>query len=216
LVTFLEPTSPDAEAYRTLRTNLLYSFVDEPPKVIVLTSPGPGEGKSTTCANLGTVLAQVGKRVLVMDCDFRKPAVHRLFGMRNLHGIVDAVAGERDLQKVYQSKMEGLTILPVGSKPPNPSELLSTKSYARFLSQVRQEFDYVLIDTAPIGLVSDAAILANHGDAVLLIFNAQTTRKRAVQQATRSLEAVGANILGTVMNRFKKPKEGYYYNYGYY
>src|SRR5215212_11154896 len=89
MVTLLDPTSAASEAYRTLRTNLIYTFVDEPPKVIVLTSPGPGEGKSTVCANLGVVLAQADKNTLIIDCDFRKPTTHKLFGLRNLHGMMD-------------------------------------------------------------------------------------------------------------------------------
>src|SRR5215211_8808762 len=211
LVTLLDPTSVASEAYRTLRTNMLYAFVDNPPKVIVLTSPGPGEGKSTTCANLGVVLAQAAKNVLIIDCDLRKPVMHRFFGLRNLSGIVDVLVGERSLQEVYQSKMEGLTILPVGSKPPNPSELLGARRFSELLASLREEFDYVLIDASPVGLVSDPAILATQGDGVLLVSDAQNTRKGSVRQAMRSLEAVGANVLGTVMNNVETSEAGYYH-----
>src|SRR5215218_10214170 len=100
LITVLDPHDPASEDYRSLRTNLLYAFVDNPPKVIVLTSPGPGEGKSTTCANLGVVLAQAGKNILILDCDLRKPILHKYFGLRNLHGIVDMLVGERGLQEI--------------------------------------------------------------------------------------------------------------------
>jgi capsular exopolysaccharide synthesis family protein len=206
LVTVLDPTSAASEAYRTLRTNLLYALVDNPPKVIVLTSPGRGEGKSTTCANLGVVLAQAGKDTLIVDCDFRRPAIHRLFGLRNLHGVVDVLAGERRLQDAWTEPVEGLKVVPVGLIPPNPTELLGTRRFSELLASVRQEFDYVLVDVSPVGLVSDPAILATQGDGVLLILDAQNTRKGSVRQAMRSLTAVGANVIGTAMTNVKAAK----------
>lgn len=215
LVTVLGPASVASEAYRSLRTNLLYSFVDSPPKVIVLTSPGPQEGKSTTCANLGVVLAQAGKNTLIIDCDFRKPILHKVFGMRNVYGIVDLLAGERKLQEVWHEPMLGLKVVCKGPAPPNPAELLGSKRLSEFLASVRKEFDYVLIDAPPIGLVSDPVILATQGDGVLLVLDAQKTRKRAVRQSIRSLQAVGANVLGTVMNNTKISGGGNYYRYGY-
>lgn len=213
--TIHDPTSATSEAYRTLRTNLIYSLVDVPPKVIVLTSPGPGEGKSTTCANLGVVLAQAGRAVLIVDCDFRKPVMHKFFGMRNFLGVVDVLAGERKLQEVTKQPMEGLTIIPVGHIPPNPTELLGTQRFKQLLTSVRQEFDYVLIDAPPVGIVSDPAILATQGDGVLLVLDAQNTRKSTVRQALRSLGAVGANVLGTVMNNVKLSSGDYYDGYEY-
>jgi capsular exopolysaccharide synthesis family protein len=216
LVTALDPTSAAAEAYRTLRTNLLYgAFLDEPAKVIVLTSPGPGEGKSTTCANLGMVLAQAGKNTLILDCDFRKPVIHRLFGFRNVRGVVDALAGERKLQDNWKEPIEGLKVVTVGPIPPNPTELLGTRRFSELLASLREEFDYVLIDAPPVGMVSDPAILATQGDGVLLVSDAQNTRKGSVRQAMRSLGAVGANVLGTVMNNVKASEGGYDYLYGY-
>lgn len=211
LVTMLEPTSAASEAYRSLRTNLIYALVDTPPKVIVLTSPGPGEGKSTTCANLGVVLAQAGKRTLIFDCDLRKPVVHKFFGIHNLHGIVDLLAGQASLEEVWQEPIEGLKVVSVGPIPPNPAELLDTQRFAQLLLAVQEEFDYVLIDASPVGLVSDPAILAAKGDGVLLVLDAQGTRKGAVRQAIRSLQAVGAKVLGMVMNNVEGSKGGYYY-----
>lgn len=212
LVTVLEPASAASEAYRTLRTNLLYALTDEPPKVIVLTSPSSGEGKSTTCVNLGVVLAQAGRNVLILDCDFRTPAVHRFFGIRNLYGIVDVLAGEYQLQEVWKEPVQGLKFVPVGHIPPNPTEVLSTRRFSELLTSLREEFDYVLVDSPPVGIVSDAAIVATHGDAVLFVLDAQKTRKGSVRQSMRSLEAVGANILGTVMNKVEASKDGYYYD----
>ena len=210
-----DPTSPASEAYRTLRTNLIYSFVDSPPKVIVLTSPGPGEGKSTTCANLGVVLAQAGRRVLIIDCDFRKPVMHKFFGMRNLLGVVDVLAGERELHEVATQPTEGLTVIPVGHIPPNPTELLSTQRFKQLLTSVREDFDYVLIDAPPVAVVSDPVILATQGDGVLLVLDAQNTRKSTLRQALRSLGTVGANVLGTVMNNVEASNETYLERYDY-
>lgn len=211
LVTILRPASAPAEAYRTLRTNLLYALVDNPPKVIVLTSPGAGEGKSTVCCNLGVVLAQAGKNTLIADCDFRKPAVHRFFGRRNLYGLGDILIGEREPQEVWTEPIDRLKVISVGPIPPNPTELLGSQRFSEFLANMRQKFDYVLVDAAPVGPVSDAAILANQGDGILLVIDAQHTRKTSVRQAMRNLEPVGATVLGTVMNNVQNLKGGYYY-----
>ena len=216
LVTKLQPTGVASEAYRAIRTNLLYAFVDNPPKVIALTSAGPREGKSTTCTNLGVILAQAGQRTLILDCDLRKPTMHRIFGLRNLYGIVDVLVGERSLQEVWNEPVEGLKVVPVGTVPRNPAEILGTRRFSEFLASVREDFDYVLIDTPPIGLVTDAAIVAVRGDGVLLVLDAQNTRKRAVRQAMRSLETVGANVLGTVMNNVNASRNEYYYKRQYY
>jgi capsular exopolysaccharide synthesis family protein len=210
LVTALDPGSAASEAYRGLRTNLLYALVDNPPKVIVLTSFGPGEGKSTTCANLGVMLAQAAKSTLILDCDFRKPVIHKFFELRNVHGVVDVLVGESSLQEVWEEPQEGLKVVPVGPIPLKPAEMAGSQRFSELLASVRKEFDYVLIDASPVGLVSDPAIIATQGDGVLLVLDAQNTRKSAVRQAKRSLEAVGANILGTVMNNVKVSKETYY------
>ena len=216
LVTIIDPTSVPSEAYRTLRTSLFYTLVDTPPKVIVLTSPGPREGKSTTCANLGLALAQADKKTLVVDCDLRKPVVHKVFGVRNMRGLVNVLAGEHSLQETYQEPLTpNLKVLTTGLMPPNPAELLGSRHFAEFLGETREAFDYVLMDAPPVQLVSDPVILASQGDGVLLIFDAQNTRKGAVRQSIRSLDAVGGNVLGTVMNNVKASKSGYYGGYTY-
>jgi capsular exopolysaccharide synthesis family protein len=211
LVTVTDPTGAASEAYRTLRTNLLYAVMDEPPEVIVLTSPGQSEGKSTTCSNLGVALAQAGKKVLVLDCDFRKPVMHKFFGLRNLKGMVNVLLGECELQSVSHEPVEGLTVVTVGPLPSNPAELMGTQRFSELLASLRKEFDYILIDAPPVGLVSDPAILATQGDAVLLVVDAQKTPQGAVRGAIRSLRAVGANILGTVMNNVEGLESDYYY-----
>jgi capsular exopolysaccharide synthesis family protein len=215
LVTVLEPTNAASEAYRTLRTSLLYAAVDAPPKVIVLTSPGFAEGKSTTCANLGVVLAQVDKQTLIMDCDLREPAIHRIFGLHNLYGVVNVIAGEYDLSEVWHEPVEGLKVVTAGALPPNPAELLSSGRFADLVSRARQMFDYVLVDVPPMNPVSDPAIVAAQGDGILLVLDAQNTRKSSVRRSVRSLKAMGGNLLGTVMNNARS-NGGDYYHQGYF
>jgi capsular exopolysaccharide synthesis family protein len=205
LVTALEPDSVAAEAYRFVRTNLLYTLTRTSPTVIVVTSPNPQEGKSTVCANLGVALAQAGKNTLVVDCAFRKPAMHVIFELRNTHGIVDVLLQERKLEEVCQEPFPplGLKVLTVGPLPPNPAELLGSQRFSEFLALVRARFDIILVDSSPTRLVSDPTILAAQADDVLLVLDAQKTRKGDVREAARSLTVVGANIAGTVMNNAK-------------
>ena len=210
-VTIIDPAGAASEAYRTLRTNLLYARVDSPPKTIVVTSPGPGEGKSTTCANLAVVLAQANKSILIMDCDFRKPVLHKLFGLRNIHGVVDVLVGEHGLPEIWQEPLPGLKAVTSGPIPPNPAELLGSRRFAELIEQAREEFDYVLIDSPPTEAVSDAMIASTQTDGVLLVLDAQNTRKGVLWQAMRNLEAVGATVLGTVMNNFSQGAKGKYY-----
>ncbi|MGI9050742.1 MAG: CpsD/CapB family tyrosine-protein kinase [Rubrobacteraceae bacterium] len=210
LIVISDPSSSASEAYRTLRTNLMYALIDTPPRVMLVTSPGPTEGKSTTCANLGVTLAQAEKRTLIVDCDLRKPTLHKVFGLRNFQGVVNVMAGEQSLREAQQEVLpNNLKVLTVGTIPPNPAELLGSKRFADFMSLARREFEYVLIDAPPIQLVSDAAILATQADGTLIVLDAQRTRKSGLRQAVRSLDTVGANILGTVMNNVDA-SAGYY------
>ncbi len=209
LVALSEPDGVAAEAYRTLRTNLFYALVDDPPRVIAVTSPGPGEGKSVTCANLGVVLAQAGKDTLILDCDLRKPSMHKIFGLRSLRGLADVLIEERPLPEVWHEPVANLKVLPVGIVPPNPSELLESRRFSEFLGHMRDEFDYVIVDAPPVGMVSDPLILATQTDGVLLLVNAQKTRKATVRRSMRSLEAVEANVLGAVMNNVNASRGGY-------
>lgn len=200
LVTVHDPSGAAAEAYRMLRTNLFYALVDSPPKLIVLTSANSGEGKSTTVANLGVALAQADKKVLVLDCDLRSPRQHSIFGTTNSRGLVDVLAGD-STEEVWSEPIPGLKLLCAGPPPPNPAELLGSRRTADFLTEMRQRFDYVLIDAPPVGK-SESAVLAVHGDGVLLVLDARTTRRGPLRQAMRVLRGVGANVLGTVLNNF--------------
>ncbi len=214
LITILDPIDAASEAYRTLRTSLIYGAKNTPLKLVLVTSPGGAEGKSTVCANLGVVLAQAGKRTLVMDCDFRRPTLHKIFGLGNMLGLVDSIVAEHDLPELCYEPVTGLDlkVLPAGALPPNPSEVLSSQTLSELLAKVREEFDYVLLDSPPIGLVSDPAILASQADGILLTLDAQRTTKEAVREAMYRLRDVGANILGTVTNKVENSSAYPYYS----
>ena len=202
LVSVHDPSGAASEAYRMLRTNLFYALVDSPPKIIVMTSANIGEGKSTTTANLGVALAQADKNVLILDCDLRRPSLHSMFGLNNTVGLVDILAGGGRIEEVWREPIPGLKLVCAGPAPPNPTELLSSRRLEEFLAEMRRRFDYVLIDTPQVG-VPDSAVLAAHGDGVLLVLDSQRTRKGPLRQALRALRGVGANVLGTVMNNFE-------------
>jgi receptor protein-tyrosine kinase len=162
------------------------------------------------------VLTQLqNNNVLLVDCDLRKPVLHKIFGYRNLTGIVSVLAGEYSMQDVWHGPEPGLKLITVGPIPPNPAELLSSQRFANFIEQARKEFDYVVLDASPIELVTDPTILAALCDGVLLVINAQTTRKRSARRSVQRLEAVGAQILGTVMND-AEGSVGSYYSSTYY
>jgi protein-tyrosine kinase len=204
LVTLLDPTGVASEAYRSLRTSLLYAAVDAPPSVILITSPGPADGKSTTCANLAVVLAQADKRTLVIDGDLREPSLHRFFDVPNVNGVVDVLSGQYELSEVFKEPIPGLHILSAGPIPPNPAELLSSARFSELVGQARRLFDYVLIDSSPTGLASDPMVIATRADGVLLVLDSKGTSKGSLRKAVRDLEAVRANVLGTVMNKARK------------
>jgi capsular exopolysaccharide synthesis family protein len=164
------------------------------------------DGKSITCANLAVVLAQAGKQTLMIDGDLREPSLHKIFRMANVSGVVNVLAGEYDLLEVCTEPLPELKLLSAGPIPPHPAELLSSARFAELTGQARRLFDYVLIDSPPTGLVSDPMIIATQADAVLLVLDSQGTSKGSLRKAMRDLEAVGANVLGTIMN--KAPKAG--------
>ncbi len=189
-------------------------MANTPPTVILITSPGLMDGKSTTCANLAAVLAQAGKQTLVIDSDLREPNLHKIFGVPNVSGVVNVLSGEYDLSEVWTEPLPGLKILSAGPIPPNPAELLSSGHFAELIGQARRLFDYVLIDSPPTEVVSDPMIIATQADAVLLVLDSQGTSRGSLRKAMRNLQAVGANVLGTVMNKAPQTKaDRYDYSY---
>ncbi len=218
LVAFHHPKSPISEAYRVMRTNLQFASVDEPVRSLLITSPNPGEGKSTTMANLGVVLAQSGKQVVLVDTDLRRPVQHKVFGLPNKQGLTtvllqDEMALDGHLQS---TPVPGLRVLTTGPLPPNPSELLGSARMGRLIEALERDADFVLFDTPPALPVTDAAVLAAQTDGVLVVMDAGRTRRGLAGVAVENLKQVGANLLGVALNRLAPGRGGYYYYYYYY
>ncbi|KPU27358.1 capsular biosynthesis protein [Caloranaerobacter sp. TR13] len=217
LVTQENPKSPVAEAFRTLRTNIQFSNVDKELKSILITSPGPGEGKSTTIVNLAVTMAQNDKRVLLIDCDLRKPRIHKNFGISNSKGLTTILSENIDYKEILHSIGIGLQldVLTSGPIPPNPSELLGTKKMKAFLEKVEADYDIVLIDSPPVGMVTDAAVLSTITDGVILVCAAGQSIIEGAKNAKALLQKVKANILGVVLTKVPIG-DGKYYKYHYY
>jgi non-specific protein-tyrosine kinase len=210
--------SPVVEAYKALRTNLLFSSVDREVKTIVITSAVPNEGKSRTAANLAIVLAQAGHSTLLLDADFRRPSQHRIFGrIRNI-GLSNLIVQDMPESAIFlaDEQVKNLIVMASGPTPPNPSELLGSAQMVALFARFRKGFDYVVIDTPPVNAVTDASVLAANADAAILVVDTNKATYPAVQHAKQALERVGAKVLGTVMNKMKAAGGTYYYsNYGY-
>lgn len=219
LIAHSNPKSPISEAYRVLRTNIQFSSVDNPLKSIVVTSSGPGEGKTTTIINLAITFAQSGSRVLLIDADLRKPKVHKIFGFSNQQGMVNVLAQRADYKECVQKiDIENLDIITSGPIPPNPSELLASKSMKQFLEKIREDYDVIFIDAPPVGSVTDAAILSTVVDGTVLLAASGQVHIDALKRSKELLEQVKANIIGVVLNKLDKNAHGnsYYYYYYYY
>jgi len=214
LITLTDPRSPVAEAFRTLRTNLEFSSLDNPIKTLLVTSPGPGEGKSTTLANLAITAAQAEKKVYLVDCDLRRPTLHQLFGVSNEVGLTNMIRDEtlRDSPPLQETKAPGLWLIPSGPLPPNPSELLGSKRMEEIIARLKGQADLVLFDAPPSNIVTDAAVLASKVDGVLLVFSAGRTKREHAQRAKALMEKVNARLVGVVLNNVRTDTQlqGYY------
>ena len=209
-----KPKSISAEAYRTLRTNIQYSSFDKEIKTMVVTSSEPGEGKSTTAGNIALSFAQSEKSVILIDCDLRKPSLHRKFKISNLVGLSDVLIGKEKMNDAVNEYSENLHILTSGKLPPNPSEMLVSKAMGRLLEELKSKYDIIILDSAPLQVVTDAQILSTKVDGTILVVRAERTKRDSVQQAKALLDKVGANILGTVLNGVESTRKKYYYYYG--
>ncbi|EOR28244.1 capsular exopolysaccharide family protein [Clostridium sartagoforme AAU1] len=209
-----EPKSIAAESYRTLRTNIQYSSFDKEYKVIMVTSSEPTEGKSTTAGNLALCLAQGEKKVILVDCDLRKPSLHKKFKISNIVGLSDVMIGKEELVTAMHRYNNNLVILTSGKIPPNPSEMLSSKAMTALLDTLKQNFDYIILDTPPVQAVTDSQILATKADGTILVVRAERTKKDSVQNAINLLKKVNADVIGTVLNGLDNSRNKYYYYYG--
>ncbi len=217
LASALRPKSAEAEAYRGLRTQLYFSTQGRGHQVVQVTSPNPGDGKSTLAANLAVSIAQSGKRVALVDCDFRKPRIHKMFDLSTSEvGLAGVIAGEVPLPAaVRPSGLPNLDLLPCGPRPTNPAELLTSPQFQEMLTELRQTYDFVIVDTPPLLAVSDPAVVAPRVDGVLLVFRMTKKVRPAAERAREQLAALGANVLGVVVNGWSSGGRGYYeYNYG--
>jgi succinoglycan biosynthesis transport protein ExoP len=220
LVVADEPSSPAAEAYRTLRTSLQFLSLDRPIRSLLVTSPNAGEGKTTTIANLGVVLARAGIPVVIVCCDLRRPRVHELFGMSNGVGFTSVLLGEVPLSSAVQPApgVERLSVLPSGPTPPNPSELLSIRRTSEVFAGLSADGGrLVLIDAPPVLPVSDALVLSSKVDAMLLVCVSGITPGKEATRAFELLQQVDAPVVGTVLNGITSAAGyGYGYSYNYY
>ena len=204
------PKSITAESYRSLRTNIQYSSIDKQVKTLVVTSSNAGEGKSTVAGNLAYTFFQNGKRVLIIDCDLRKPSLHRKFNVSNEEGLT---VGTSKLNNVMKKIDDNLYLLTTGTLPPNPAEIIGSNTMENFLEQCKINFDYIILDTPPILPVTDSKLLAIKADATVVVVRSEVSKSKHVSQAFKELEKVNANIIGTILNDVEMYSEKLYYDY---
>jgi non-specific protein-tyrosine kinase len=215
LVTLNDPASAASEAYRTLRMNLHFASLDLQVRTLLVTSPGPDEGKTTTLANLAVTMAQVDQRVIMVDCDLRRPNLHALFGLGNQQGLTNMVLDDEALTNppLQATAVPNLSLLASGVLPPRPADLLGSKRMEVVLDRLLELADYVMLDAPPVMTVTDAVVLATKVDGVLLVASAGATKREHAQAAIERLKKVNARILGTALNNVDADKslQSYYH-----
>ncbi len=212
--TALSPDDPTVEAYRSLRTNVTFVSAERPVQLLAVTSPGPGEGKSTTVVNLAAILAQSGSRVLLIDSDLRRPVLHKALQLIDRPGLTDVLVGNASMREALRPEVsENLDVLPSGPRPPNPSELLGSDAMRRLLNEARREYAYVVLDTPPALPVTDASVVGASVDAMIVVMRSGETEESAAQRAVAQLQRVHARIAGIVLNGVSRRHDRYY---GYY
>lgn len=217
VISQVNPKSPISEAYRALRTNIQFSAADEEIRVVMITSAGPGEGKSTTVSNLAVTYAQADQKVLVLEADLRKPTVHKMFQQTNRTGITNVMTNQATLNDVIRkTHIPNLHVITSGPIPPNPSEILGSKKMQLALEELKELFDIIIIDTPPVLAITDAQVVATNCDGVILVLDSGRVKRDAAIKAKANLEHVNARILGVVLNNVKRggADSYYYYYYG--
>ena len=217
LITHVRPQSQMAESYRALRTSLLLSHLGAPPKVIMVTSALPQEGKSTTSINCAVVLAQKGVRVLLIDCDLRRPSIHKTLGMGPRSGLSNVLTGSTTLKQAITvaPTLPNLDVLPAGTPPPNPAELLASSNMRDVLAEMREKYDHIVLDTPPTLSVTDAVVLSPRADAIVLVIRSGSTTKQALRRSRDILMQVNARVSGVLLNAVDLSSPDYYYYYEY-
>ena len=215
IISHKNPKSIIAESVKILRTNLQFSNVDGTLKTVMVTSSVPGEGKSFTSSNLAVAFAQLGQNVLLVDCDMRRGIQHKQFVVTNTNGLSDLLIDSTGdyVKYIKPTNIENLSIVTAGTVPPNPSELLSSKKFERFVADARQIFDIVIFDLPPVTVVPDAAIVATKVDKTVIVARIKVTPMEELEKTKKMLENVGANIAGVVVNGVKTSSKKYYGKY---
>ncbi|KPA12195.1 Exopolysaccharide synthesis protein, partial [Candidatus Magnetomorum sp. HK-1] len=220
LITHYSPKSTASESYRGIRTSLLFSSADKVPKIILVTSAGPSEGKTLTSTNLAITMAQAGSRVIIVDCDMRKPKVHKMFNLSRDMGMSSVLVSE-DLETILNdvtlpSGIPNLEVIPCGPIPPNPSEIIGSQKMSLIMDELGKRYDRIIVDSPPITAVTDSTVLAKFVDGVMLVVHAGVTPKQVVKTGLEQIQGVEANVLGAVLNDVDTGKESYYYYQYYY
>jgi len=212
LITLTDPRSPVSEAYRTLRTNLSFYSLDNPIRSLVVTSPAPNEGKSTTVANLAVTIAQSDRRTILVDCDLRRPSLHEIFGLKAEPGFTDLVLTDDVNLPLQATGVDNLWLLASGTKPPNPADLLGAQKVDQLIARLQEEADMVLFDAPPVIAVTDAAVLGAKVDGVLLVIQAGKTKRDHAERAKEMLEKAKVRIVGATLTNAPKDRamSGYY------
>lgn len=214
LISHYNPQEVTAEQYRLIRTNILFSAIDQEIKSILVTSPEPADGKSTTAANLSIVLAQQGKKVLLVDSDLRRPSIHYSFQVSNLVGLTNVLRKEKKLvDAISVTHVPNLEVLTCGDIPPNPSELLNTLAMENLMKELEEIYDFVVYDTPPVIAVTDAQIIANRCDGVVMVVASGKTHRDRALWAKEQLEKAKSRILGVVINGVETKASDYYGKY---
>ncbi|MBM4356573.1 MAG: polysaccharide biosynthesis tyrosine autokinase [Deltaproteobacteria bacterium] len=216
LIVHDDPSSNVAEASRAIRTNLLFMAPDNPHRVLLVTSAGPSEGKTTVATCISIALAQTGQRVLLVDCDMRRPRIHRIFDRGSETGVSTALLGGSLDEAITETVVPNLSVLPAGPIPPNPAELLHTERFKQLVLELRGRFDRVIIDSPPVVAVTDPTILSTLVDGTVLVVRAFKTRKELARHAIRSVQDVGGKLVGGILNAVDFSKIEYKYSYYYY